>query len=124
MPGKLKGTTQEQTPTGWRTRRHEAVVQLYLSGAEGDASELVGTRVAGFPLALNLIGDTDRIDPEEISSAAAALIQVDRDKPSSVKRFQALAAITKTPLIAATYDPPLAFVRSLMRAGVLKVKPA
>jgi pilus assembly protein CpaE len=112
-----------ETATGWRTHRHEAVVQLYLSGVEGDTSALVGTRVAGFPLALSLVGDMDRIEPEEVSSAAAAVVQVDRDKPSSVKRFQKLAAATKTPLIAAAYDPPLAFVRSLIRAGARDVLP-
>jgi pilus assembly protein CpaE len=100
-----------------------AGVQLYLNGAEGDASALVGTRVAGFSLQLNLVGDTDWIDPEEVSSAAAALIQVDRDKPASVKRFQKLASLTRTPLIAAAYDPPLAFVRSLIRAGARDVVP-
>ena len=98
-------------------------MHLYLSGAAGDAAALVGTRVAGFPLTLNLVGDTDWIDPEEVASAAAALIQVDRDQPSSVKRFQKLAAATKTPLIAAAYDPPLAFVRSLIRAGARDVVP-
>ena len=98
-------------------------MHLYLSGATGDAAALVGTRVAGFALTLNLVGDTDRIDPEELSSAAAAIIQVDRESPSSVKRFHKLAAATKTPLIAATYDPPLAFVRSLIRAGARDVVP-
>ena len=98
-------------------------MHLYLSGSAGDAAALVGTLVAGFPLTLNLVGDTDWIDPEEVASAAAALIQVDRDQPSSVKRFQKLAAATKTPLIAAAYDPPLAFVRSLIRAGARDVVP-
>ena len=112
-----------ETAKNWRAHRREVGVHLYLSGVEGDASALVGTRVAGFPLALSLVGDTDRIDPEEVSSAAAALIQVDRDKPSSIKRFEKLAAQTKTPLIAAAYDPPLAFVRSLIRAGARDVVP-
>ena len=112
-----------ETAKCWTAHRREASVQLYLSGAEGDASALIGTRVAGFPLALSLIGDTDWIDPEELSSAAAALIQVDRDKPSSIKRFQKLASLTRTPLIAAAYDPPLAFVRSLIRAGACDVVP-
>ena len=112
-----------ETAKNWRAHRRELGVHLYLSGVEGDASALVGTRVAGFPLALSLVGDTDRIDPEEVSSAAAALIQVDRDKPSSIKRFEKLAAQTKTPLIAAAYDPPLAFVRSLIRAGARDVVP-
>lgn len=112
-----------ETAKSWTAHRREASVQLYLSGAEGDASALIGTRVAGFPLALNLMGDADWIDPEELSSAAAALIQVDRDKPASIKRFQKLAALTRTPLIAAAYDPPLAFVRSLIRAGARDVVP-
>lgn len=112
-----------ETVRRWTPHRREASVQLYLSGIEGDASALVGTRVAGFPLALNLIDDTEWIDPEELSSAAAALIQVDRDKPASIKRFQKLAALTRTPLIAAAYDPPLAFVRSLIRAGARDVVP-
>ena len=112
-----------ETAKSWRAHRRQAAVHLYLSGAAGDAAALVGERVAGFPLALNLIGETDWIDPEELSSAAAALIQVDRDNPSSVKRFQKLAAATRTPLIAAAYDPPLAFVRSLIRAGARDVVP-
>jgi pilus assembly protein CpaE len=112
-----------ETAKSWRAHRRQASVHLYLSGAAGDAAALVGTRVAGFPLTLNLVGDTDWINPDEVSSAAAALIQVDRDQPSSVKRFQTLAASTKTPLIAAAYDPPLAFVRSLIRAGARDVVP-
>jgi pilus assembly protein CpaE len=112
-----------ETQKSWRAHRRQAAVHLYLSGAAGDAAALVGTRVAGFPLTLNLVGDKDSIKPDEVSSAAAALIQVDRDDPSSIKRFQVLAAATKTPLIAAAYDPPLAFVRSLMRAGARDVVP-
>jgi pilus assembly protein CpaE len=112
-----------ETAKTWRAHRRQASVHLYLSGADGDAAALVGTRVAGFPLALNLVGDSDWIDPEDVSSAAAALVQVDRDSPASVKRFQKLAAATKTPLIAAAYDPPLAFVRSLIRVGARDVVP-
>jgi pilus assembly protein CpaE len=112
-----------ETQKSWRAHRRQASVHLYLSGAAGDAAALVGTRVAGFPLTLNLVGDTHAIAADELSSAAAAVIQVDRDEPTSVKRFQALAAATKTPLIAAAYDPPLAFVRALMRAGARDVLP-
>ena len=107
----------------WRTHRRESSVHLYLSGADGDAAELVGARVAGFALCLTLLSETDFIDPEELASAAAAVVQVNRDQPSSVKRFQKLAAATKTPLIAAAFEPPLAFVRSLIRAGAHDVVP-
>src|SRR5918994_5404067 len=112
-----------ETGKSWRTHRREAAVQLYLSGAHGDAAALVGARIAGFPLALSLLAETDFIDPEDLATAGAAVVQVDRDSPSSVKRFQKLAAATKTPLIAAAYEPPLAFVRALVRAGAHDVVP-
>ena len=112
-----------ETARSWRTHRRESSVHLYLSGADGDAAELVGARVAGFALTLSLLSETDFIDPEELASAAAAVVQVNRDQPSSVKRFQKLAAATKTPLIAAAFEPPLAFVRSLIRAGAHDVVP-
>lgn len=112
-----------ETGKSWRTHRREAAVQLYLSGAHGDAAALVGVRIAGFPLALSLLAEADWIDPEELASAAAVVVQVDRDTPASVRRFQKLAAATKTPLIAAAYEPPLAFVRQLVRAGAHDVVP-
>jgi pilus assembly protein CpaE len=112
-----------ETAKTWRASKREASVQLYLSGVEGDAAELVNARVADFPLGLNIIPVTDWIDPEELHGAAAAIIQVDPDTPSSVKRFQKLAQAVTTPLIAAAYDPPLALVRSLVRAGAHDVVP-
>ncbi len=107
----------------WRADRLEATVQLYVSGADGDAAMLVGARVAGLPLSLNVVPVTDWIDPAEISNAAVAVIQVDAATPASVKRFQKLAAATSTPLIAAAYEPPLSLVRSLIRAGAHDVVP-
>jgi len=107
----------------WQTAKREAAVQLYLSGVEGDSAELVAARVAGFPLSLNVIPVTDWIDPEELSAAAAGVVQVDPDTPSSIKRFQKLLQVIQTPLIAAAYDPPLALVRSLIRAGAHDVVP-
>lgn len=112
-----------ETGKSWRTHRREAAVQLYLSGAHGDAAELVGTKIAGFPLALSLLADTDWIDPEDLAVTAAAVVQVDQSSPTSVMRFEKLAAATKTRLIAAAYEPPLAFVRSLIRAGAHDVVP-
>ena len=112
-----------ETGKSWRTHRREAAVQLYLSGAHGDAAALVGARIAGYPLALSLLAETDFIDPEELATAAAVVVQVDPDSPASIKRFQKLAAATKTPLIAAAYEPPLSFVRQLVRAGAHDVVP-
>ncbi|MFL6725376.1 MAG: CpaE family protein [Sphingomicrobium sp.] len=112
-----------ETAKSWRANKPETSVQLYLSGVEGDAAELVNARVAEFPLGLNILPVTDWIDPEELKRAAAAIIQVDPDTASSVKRFQKLAQAVTTPLIAAAYDPPLALVRALVRAGAHDVVP-
>ncbi|HXH53930.1 MAG TPA: pilus assembly protein CpaE [Sphingomicrobium sp.] len=115
--------TPNETAKSWRTHKREAAVHLYLSGADGEAAELVGARVAGYPLSLNILPVTDWIDPEEVGSAAACVVQVDPDTPASAKRFQKLAAASQTPLIAAAFDPPLALVRSLIRAGAHDVIP-
>ena len=112
-----------ETNRSWQTAKREATVQMYLSGVEGDSADLIGSRVAGFPLSLNIIPVTDWIDPAEIAAAAAAVIQVDPDTPASIKRFQKLAQAVTTPLIAAAYDPPLALVRTLVRTGAHDVVP-
>ncbi len=115
--------SENETKSGWRPQKREAPVRLYLTGAEGDASELVGVRAAGLPLELNLVPVTDWIDPDELAGSAAAVIQVDPDAPASVKRFQKLAQKVDKPLIAVAYDPPLTLVRSLLRTGAADVLP-
>lgn len=112
-----------ETARTWQTHRREAAVHLYLSGAGGDAGTLMGERVAGFPMHLSLTPASDPIDADQLSHAAAALIQVDAADPASVARFQKLAASSKVPLIAAAYEPPLAFVRALVRFGAHDVVP-
>jgi pilus assembly protein CpaE len=120
---KVSVLNPNETSRSWQAAKKEAAVQLYLSGVEGDSAELVGARVAGFPLSLNVIPVTDWIDPEELTESAAAVIQVDPDTPASIKRFQKLVQSVERPLIAAAYDPPLALVRSLIRAGAHDVVP-
>jgi pilus assembly protein CpaE len=112
-----------ETAGGWRAHKREAAVQLYLNGAEGNAAALVGARIAGFPISLNLVSATDRIDPEDLANCAAVIVQVDQGSPASMKRFETLALSTKTPLIAAAFEPPLALVRALVRAGAHDVVP-
>ena len=112
-----------ETAKSWRTNKREASVLLYVSGVEGDAGALAGTRVAGHPLNLCISPVTEWIDAEEVAGAVAAVVQVDPDTPASIKRFQKLADAVETPLIAAAYDPPLALVRSLLRAGAHDVVP-
>lgn len=112
-----------ETSKVWQAHRPERAVQLYLSGAEGDAGAIVGARVAGYPMQLNIVPIAEWIDVEELASAAAAVIQVDPDSPASLKRFQKLAETCQVPLIAAAYEPPLALVRSLLRSGAHDVLP-
>ncbi len=115
--------TPNETARTWKASSREPAVHLYVSGIEGDASALVATKVAGFQLSLSIVPTADWIDPGELAEAAAAVVQVDPDSASSVKRFQKLAATVQVPLIAAAYDPPLALVRSLVRAGAHDVIP-
>ena len=68
-----------ETAKTWRASKREASVQLYLSGVEGDAAELVNARVADFPLGLNVIPVTDWIDPEELSYFRTRITQAPRD---------------------------------------------
>lgn len=112
-----------ETSKVWQAHRPERAVHLYLSGAEGDAGAIVGVRVAGYPIQLNIVPISDWIDPQEFASAAAAVVQVDPDSPASLKRFQKLAQACPVPLIAAAYEPPLALVRSLLRSGAHDVLP-
>lgn len=112
-----------ETASTWKAHKKEAAVQLYLSGAEGDAADLVGARVASFPLSLNIGSASDPIDPEDLAGSAAAVIQVDPGDPASVTRFEKIASSTRTPVIAAAYEPPLALVRALVRAGAHDVVP-
>ena len=115
--------TPNETALNWKADKREGVVYLFLSGADGDAAELATARVAGFPVSLSVLPTSDWINPEELAGAAAAVIQVDSDSAASIKRFQKLAAATETPLIAASYEPPLALVRSLIRSGAHDVVP-
>jgi pilus assembly protein CpaE len=107
----------------WRAHKQEPAIHVYLSQAGDEIAALVGARVAGCPLNLSIVPVTDWIDGEELDAAALGVIQVDADTPSSIKRFELLAKGSKTPLIAAAYEPPLSLVRSLLRSGAHDVLP-
>ena len=99
-----------------------APVRLLLAGVEGEASALVGAKAAGFPLDLVLAGPSEDIDSSVIAGSAAAVIQVAENDEASLARFKKLAE-GSIPLIAAAYDPSLAFVRTLVRLGAHDVVP-
>jgi pilus assembly protein CpaE len=101
----------------------EAGVHLYLSNAEGENGALFGERVCGLPISLSVCPVSEWIDAAEVATSAVAVVQVDADSPASIKRFEKLAEMSQTPLIAATYEPPLALVRSLLKTGAHDVLP-
>jgi len=105
----------------FRPQGIEAGVHLYLSGAEGEVGAWFGHRVCGLPISLTMCPVSEWIDAAEVGTSAVAVVQVDADSPASIKRFEKLAEMSQTPLIAATYDPPLALVRSLLRSGAADV---
>src|SRR6187551_2574182 len=106
-----------ESSRSWHQHSRSPAVELFLSESEGSASALIGQRVAGFPLAVQPCDPDSKIDPKSFTGIAAAIIEVAADNPRSIKRFELLAKKSRTPLIAAVYEPPLALVRSLIRAG-------
>ena len=106
----------------WKADTGPAPVRLLLAGVEGETSALVGATVADFPLELIIVDLADPIEPATLAGAAAGVIQVSEDDPTSVARFATLAA-GPVPLIAAAYEPSLQFVRKLVRAGAHDVVP-
>ncbi|RZV50394.1 MAG: hypothetical protein EX258_05485 [Sphingomonadaceae bacterium] len=107
----------------WRASGRDAPVRLFLAGAEGDTGALAGAQAAGFPIELSLLDDGNLVEMEHLEGVAAAVIQVSADDDSTIERFADLAAATNTPLLAAAFDPPLALVRTLVRAGAHDVIP-
>lgn len=112
----------DKSSSQWMADTGPAPVRLLLAGVEGDASALVGATVAGFPLDLVLVDADANVDASTLAGAAAAVVQVTEGDEKSIARFKTLAA-SDVPLIAAAYEPSLAFVRSLVRAGAHDVVP-
>jgi pilus assembly protein CpaE len=115
--------TPNETALHWKTRKRAAAIHLYISAAEGDAAELATATIGSFPVTVNVLPTSDWINADELAGAAAAIIQVDADSAASLKRFQKLAKAVDTPLIAASYEPPLSLVRTLLQAGARDVIP-
>ena len=110
-----------ETARTWQADGREPSIHLYVSEIAGEAATLVDRKVAGFPVRLNTVSGSDWIDSSDLAGIPAAVVQVDPDNAASIKRFQQLAGNVETPLIAAVYAPPLALVRSLVRAGAFDV---
>ncbi|HEU0311067.1 MAG TPA: pilus assembly protein CpaE [Sphingomicrobium sp.] len=112
----------DRTSSQWMPETGPAPVRLLLAGVEGEASALVGAHAAGFPLELVVSDPAEMVDPAVLTGAAAAVVQVTESDAQSAARFKKLAE-GPVPLIAAAFEPSLAFVRSLVRAGAHDVVP-
>lgn len=112
-----------ESSRSWHQHSRAPAVQLYLADGDGSAGALIGQRVAGFPLAVQPCDPDAKIDPASLAGVAAAIVEVAADNPRSIKRFELLAKRSRTPLIATVYEPPLALVRALIRAGAHDVLP-
>ncbi|QDP19469.1 AAA family ATPase [Sphingomonas xanthus] len=106
----------------WRADTGPAPVRLLLSGVEGEANALVGASAAGFPLELVLADPAQQVDPSVLTGAAAAVVQVSDGDKQSIARFEQLAQ-GPVPLIGAAFNPSIALVRALVRAGAHDVVP-
>ena len=112
-----------ESSRSWHQHSRVPSVQLYLAEGNGSAGALVGQRAAGFPLTVQPCAPDAKIDPSGLAGLGAAIVEVAADSPASIKRFETLAKKGRTPLIAAVYEPPLALVRALIRAGAHDVLP-
>jgi pilus assembly protein CpaE len=119
----MSAITPNETSRSWHPHSRAPTVQLYLADGGNQAASLVGARVAGFTLAISPTPADAPIDVASLSGAAAAIVEVSTGNPQSVARFQTLAKKSRIPLVAVAYDPPLALVRALVRAGAHDVVP-
>ncbi|MEQ7872906.1 pilus assembly protein CpaE [Sphingomonas sp. ASV193] len=112
-----------EAPIGWTHRGPLPAVRLFLGQPGGEAAALVGRDIGGFEVELVPVNPSDAIDASRLVGAGAALVEVDVADPASFARFEALAKAKGVALVAAAYDPPLALVRALVRAGAHDVIP-
>ena len=112
----------ERPNSQWMADTGPAPVRLLLAGVEGETSALVGAKVSGFPLDLVIVEPAQPVDTSILNGASAGVVQVTEGDELSIARFKSLAE-GPVPLIAAAYEPSLAFVRSLVRAGAHDVVP-
>ena len=119
----MTAMTPSENSRTWRHYSRTPPVHLFLSDDNGRAAALVDERAAGFSLSVHPCDAAAEIDPSALNGLAAAIVEVAVDNPASIQRFQSLAKHSRTPLIAAVYEAPLALVRTLVRAGAHDVVP-
>ena len=115
-------TIGDPTRQGWHHGSSEPPVRLVLSSESLIAGDWAGATIAGFPIEVGIVGFDSPVEAAQLRGAVAAVVEVSEASQASLDRFAALAG-GELPLIAAAYEPSLAFVRSLIRLGAHDVLP-
>ena len=113
---------QQPRSKRWKAGTAEKVA-LVLSSEQSVAATWLAEAIADPALELILSPLDDARAPADLPPRAlAAVVEVSPDNKQSLDNFCAFAA-GPVPVIAAAYDPPLAFVRHLVRLGAHDVLP-
>lgn len=113
---------QQPRAKGWASGSVEKVA-LLLSSEQSIAAGWLADAIADPALELVLASPGQCVSGADVPPGAlAAVIEIPQHDDASLKAFQALAS-GPVPVIAAAYDPPLAFVRQLVRLGAHDVLP-
>lgn len=100
----------------WRPSVSAEPVVLVVSAAQLATGDWAAATISGHPVEV-IVADLDNAVAVELPPRPlAAIVEVSAERPESLERFAALSQ-TGTPLIAAAYNPPLAFIRQLIRIG-------
>ena len=107
-------------PAGdWTLNVGEHCVHLILSEAEIAAADVPVGDVAGFSVALTMLGAGSAVPADLLAKAKGVIVEVQPGMEASLRRLSALRDdYPKLPIIAAVRNPELAVVRTLLKAGI------
>ena len=109
-------------PAEWRPGITADPVVLVLSTMQLGSADWGGASVAGHPIEA-IVAELDSTANIDLPPRAlAAVVEVSESRPESIERFAALGK-GEVPLVAAAFNPPLAFIRQLIRMGAHDVIP-
>ncbi|WP_343346759.1 cellulose synthase operon protein YhjQ/BcsQ [Sphingomicrobium sp. XHP0239] len=112
---------QQSDRPGFQPSVRPSALRLYLF--DPAAGAMASDAVVGFSIDYFSIQSSAEVRAEDLKGAGAVVIQLRPDDPQAVATFTRLRESSDVPLLVAAYDPPLAFVRQLVRAGAHDVIP-
>ncbi len=118
----MSASTPGPKRSGWSPAGSREPVRLVVSSEALVAGDWFGASAGGFPIEVVIAAIDQPLDDATLHGAAALIVEVGETDPGSLARFRKVAA-GATPVIAATRDPSLGFVRQLVRGGAHDVVP-